>query len=971
MVAADTLLGEHGLPLPHAVDVEGAPSRYVGHLHTLGRLTLEPGGFSRPKPLVVLAYLAVEGPTRRSRLCELFFASSADPSDSLSTTLRRLGKVPGCVETVGDEVIARVTCDASQVLAMLDAGDHEGACRSYSGGFLAGLAVDLPVEGEEWVFAVREYLARRVIEAHLTLGERGLSAGDAASALRHATAAYQLARNEELEPGVLARLYHLMQRSGRSQADAVLSAARRGDAGIDVRSGHGAVLEARLGPLPGSQLISREAELDAVVQALTTGESRLVTVHGPGGIGKTRLAQEAIRSAALELAFGPERYFVALEGVASADLVPSAVAKVVALGAAAGAGTWTGLAGAIGDRRLLLVLDAWEHLMPAAPHLVSLLEACPGLHLLVTSRERLGAPVEWSLTLRGLALPAVDAGPAARGADAMRMFVQQARKHDLGFELADADVPAAARICRAVDGLPLGLAMAAAWTRGVPLGELAEALERDVTSLSHAAATSERHASLGRVVEASWAALTERQRDVLRRLSVCRGFRREAAAATAAHRRHYRELLEARLASGADSSPEVLAALGEEEGNLAHCLDSAVAQGDGEALALMVGPLRWFYAVQGRFRDGDALFAHVLAQVDESDPRFTLASSALYAGRAWFSRYAGELADALKLGRRAVELARGLPGPVLRDAHQVLGEVHMLAGENPRALEQLGEALRLATEAGDHTARLRVMESIVHVRTAMGDHAGAAAVVDDALATVEAGLVPPSVEVVAVYVAVGLSRLAALAWPAAREGFERGLELAEEIGALGPEMILEAGACLAMVGEGIEARDDGLVASAAERSSAALPVAERRAETLSQAFLCAALARAAMYGGDLAAAEARLRQAYRAGWARGNRAAGTWIAPWLVELLRRQGRDEEAGALADAVCREPATPAWARRMLGAAGAAVNGEPADGLPASASPGGGPSASAAGERARGGATMDELVSRFLAADGRRTP
>lgn len=92
------------------------------------------------------------------------------------------------------------------------------------------------------------------------------------------------------------------------------------------------------------------------------------------------------------------------------------------------------------------------------------------------------------------------------------------------------------------------------------------------------------------------------------------------------------------------------------------------------------------------------------------------------------------------------------------------------------------------------------MESIVHVRTAMGDHAGAAAVVDDALATVEAGLVPPSVEVVAVYVAVGLSRLAALAWPAAREGFERGLELAEEIGALGPEMILEAGACLAMVG---------------------------------------------------------------------------------------------------------------------------------------------------------------------------
>src|SRR5690606_31668309 len=140
-------------------------------------------------------------------------------------------------------------------------------------------------------------------------------------------------------------------------------------------------------------------------------------------------------------------------------------------------------------------------------------------------------------------------------------------------------------------------------TRGVPLGELAEALERDVTSLSHAAATSERRAPLRRVVEAPWAALTERQRDVLPRLSVCRGLRREAAAAPAAHRRHCRELLEARLASGAGSSPEVLAALGEEEGNLAHCLDSA-AQGDGEALALMVGPLRWFYAVQGRFRDG-------------------------------------------------------------------------------------------------------------------------------------------------------------------------------------------------------------------------------------------------------------------------------------------------------------------------------------------------------------------------------
>src|SRR5690606_27616267 len=153
----------------------------------------------------------------------------------------------------------------------------------------------------------------------------------------------------------------------------------------------------------------------------------------------------------------------------------------------------------------------------------------------VTSRETLRAPVEWVLSLGRLAVPAGSDPVAIRSAPAFHMFVQQARRHDLTFEVPDAAVADVARVCRAVDGLPLALAMAGAWSRTMSLTEIADTLARDPTALAADNADEEaRHGSLKRVLDSAWPRLQPREREVLARPSVfVGGFRRDAAAAVA------------------------------------------------------------------------------------------------------------------------------------------------------------------------------------------------------------------------------------------------------------------------------------------------------------------------------------------------------------------------------------------------------------------------------------------------------
>jgi predicted ATPase/DNA-binding CsgD family transcriptional regulator len=216
---------------------------------------------------------------------------------------------------------------------------------------------------------------------------------------------------------------------------------------------------ATIGAVPAGELIGRERELASLTAMLGDPEARLVTVTGPAGVGKTRLAlaaSEAVR---------PERP----DGVVHVDLAPLEDARLVAeaIAAAAGAGSSRGASAleaataALRERRTLLVLDNFEHVEPAAGDLGALLDGCPGVTALVTSRHVLGLSAERTLPLAPLSTPAADGGEAQASA-AVALFVARARARDPSFELTPDIVASVAEICRRLDGLPLAIELAAA-----------------------------------------------------------------------------------------------------------------------------------------------------------------------------------------------------------------------------------------------------------------------------------------------------------------------------------------------------------------------------------------------------------------------------------------------------------------------------------------------------------------------------
>ena len=181
-------------------------------LRTLGGLELEGTTLNRPQPLLLLTYLALEGPKDRRHLAELFWSGAADPLNSLSVALSRLRKsATGVVEADKVRVQAKVQTDAGEVLRALETGDFETGLKLYQGRFLDGFYLqDWNVELEEWVYGTREFLAARVREGLLRLAEDEAARGHYEDAVQHADQAYLLAGAPELEPDDFERLYKLM-----------------------------------------------------------------------------------------------------------------------------------------------------------------------------------------------------------------------------------------------------------------------------------------------------------------------------------------------------------------------------------------------------------------------------------------------------------------------------------------------------------------------------------------------------------------------------------------------------------------------------------------------------------------------------------------------------------------------------------------------------------------------------------------
>ncbi len=282
-------------------------------------------------------------------------------------------------------------------------------------------------------------------------------------------------------------------------------------------------------PTPPTPLIGREHELVALARLLRDPQCRLLTIVGPGGIGKTRLAIEA--ASAQGEAFSDGVFFASLVGTSSTGSMVPAIAKAVGFSFSGPAGLRTQLVNYLRGKQMLLLLDNLEHLLDDAELLAQVLECAPGPVLLVTSRERLDLRGEWVFEVQGLPVPAHDQVEGLESYSAVELFMQSARRAWLGFELSGEERPNLVRICQLVEGMPLGIELAAAWVRVLSCREIAQEIERNLDFLSASARdVPERHRSIRAVFDQSWHLLSAEGQQVLRRLSVFRGgFGREAA----------------------------------------------------------------------------------------------------------------------------------------------------------------------------------------------------------------------------------------------------------------------------------------------------------------------------------------------------------------------------------------------------------------------------------------------------------
>ena len=300
----------------------------------------------------------------------------------------------------------------------------------------------------------------------------------------------------------------------------------------------GRVLEAYVVPLPAarsqpattaarrptlpaslSSFVGRDQELTELVSAIET--TRLLTLTGPGGVGKTRLALQLAQL--LESRFRDGAAFVALAPIPDATLVVPTIAQMLGK-ERDGARVPGEVVEALFDKQLLLVLDNFEHVLEAAPAITALLEACPGLKVLVTSRAPLRVRGEQEFAVPPLRLP--DRGRSLDPTtlsqfDAVRLFAERARSVEPHFSLTDLNAAAVAEICRRLDGLPLAMELAAARIRLLsPQGMLSFLEQRLIVLIGGARDLPARQQTLRATFAWSYDLLEPAEQKLFQRLSV-------------------------------------------------------------------------------------------------------------------------------------------------------------------------------------------------------------------------------------------------------------------------------------------------------------------------------------------------------------------------------------------------------------------------------------------------------------------
>ena len=484
------------------------------------------------------------------------------------------------------------------------------------------------------------------------------------------------------------------QAAGRPGGPGVVLAA--GEAGLGAEGGAAAVVHGL--PAALTSFIGRGEPVGEVAGLLE--KHRLVTVTGPGGSGKTRLAGEVAKQVAGRFADGA--WLVELAPVQDAGQVPAMVAAALGVREQPGVPAAEAVARVLSRQQLLLVLDNCEHVIGAAAQLCAgLLAACDDVRVLATSREPLAVAGEARYRLAPLALPDLEDLADAARAEAVALFADRARRADAHFVLDSQTGPAAAQIVARLDGMPLAIELAAARVEALGVTGLLDRLDDRFALLTGADRLApDRQRSLAATVEWSYQLLDERERRAFRRLSVFPGpFTLEGAEAVAGDgaRSAVLRLVDCSLVSPPRTSPDgraryvlletlrgygagLLAEAGEDAGAAAALAGYAVRVAGQAAAGLMTGAgevaaARWLDAE-------DATMGQVLAWALARDPAVAL-RLAVALGWWWFLR--GRLSGQyLLLGQAAGGAEPGSDGWCA--AQDWLGRAALFSADMPRAL---------------------------------------------------------------------------------------------------------------------------------------------------------------------------------------------------------------------------------------------------------------------------------------------
>ena len=556
-------------------------------------------------------------------------------------------------------------------------------------------------------------------------------------------------------------------------------------------------------PTQATPFVGRQQELAELLRRLDDPDCRLLTIVGPGGIGKTRLALAAAQSI-LEIdtpavgnlepnihnpRFPDGVFFVSLQPVNSPSGMVAAIAETLGFRFYGGAPPQQQLLDYLHEKQALLVLDNFEHLLAGAELLIEILGGAPKVKILVTSREALKLAEEWFHPLAGMRLPPASLVHAA-GAEAdlservgrittfgaVQLFVQTARRTVVSFQ-PELHYEEIVRICRLVDGMPLGIVLAASWLKVLSCAQIAHEIERGVDILvARHQNVPERHRNMRVVLEQSWQLLDAEAQQTLQRLAVFRGgFLQEAAFAVAgatvltlaelvdkawvyltpAGRYQMHELLRQFAAERLAEQPAHALAAGDR--HMAHYLHQvaileAALIGPEQHVALdEIGAdidniqaawtraadrcefalidrarhsLYLFFFLRSRYTEGKELFLYALRQLDQlpagdAGTTATEVRQRLQARLSAFCVYQGDLMAADRYFDAVLSQSDDLGE--LAFVHRHLGLAARWRGNRPAAEKSLLQSLDFARQSGDRNQMVEALLGLADTASSFGN----------------------------------------------------------------------------------------------------------------------------------------------------------------------------------------------------------------------------------------------------------